>query len=342
VAADKGKKARDLPGGGKGAIKEPKNLTDFERRVPTVKTPDLKNPDALSAILKVLPSQKPAKALFRIEGSRTLIEPYTGRNRIPGVRVYKPDTFEGRTLGYSETTLMPNGKRKTSTGSVNLLDRPNMMKENKARDLPGKARVTPGYEQKLKALAQIGKSPAKKITSIPSPKAKETAERFGGVQGKKEQKNAFSKNDRGGLFDTPVMKGKSIDRIRRAFESGVDVSYSLEDETSFGAKVNATIGKDTFSVTQKKLRDKDLKGYFGIDRSAEKQTSNASKLSSARQVKTKDIGAIRPLKPSLGEVVKTGDGKAWEWEGRTSYNDRENRRGGRGKGDVVKGWRRIK
>jgi hypothetical protein len=64
----------------------------------------------LSDFVKVLPPIYKENQLFRIEGTNKFIQPYAGKNKQIGIRLYRPSVFEGHHTGYYRVTILrPSG-----------------------------------------------------------------------------------------------------------------------------------------------------------------------------------------------------------------------------------------
>lgn len=64
----------------------------------------------LSDFVKVLPPIYKENQLFRIEGTNRFIQPYAGKNKQIGIKLYRPSMFEGHHTGYYRVTILrPSG-----------------------------------------------------------------------------------------------------------------------------------------------------------------------------------------------------------------------------------------
>jgi hypothetical protein len=76
----------------------------------TIERPTNSGTRPLSDFIRVLPPIYKENQLFRIEGTNRFIQPYAGKNKQIGIRLYRPSMFEGHHTGYySVTILRPSG-----------------------------------------------------------------------------------------------------------------------------------------------------------------------------------------------------------------------------------------
>lgn len=126
-------------------------------------------------------------------------------------------------------------------------------KGKKARDIQPQSGATPGYQDKLRELSNLGTKPPNA-----TPKAKTPTVSAGRISGLKRDVES-------GSFSTAGFHSKTADRLKTALDRGDDVGVSLSEKSDYGAKVSLIIGGRENPLTKSKMKHSDIKGYFGVE-----------------------------------------------------------------------------